>query len=120
MNAPAYWLVLFNVVWDFVSVLAIATNLHYISKYHTDYIWTSDSDKTNYAARTLMAWWVFSLGLARLASVLNPSQYLLCGVVSYLLEGAFGMLGLITQTMRVWEGTAIMVLSFLFAGFMLV
>lgn len=114
-----YWLVFINVAWDFVSALAIASGFDFISKYHTD-IWTNDNDKSNYAARTLMAWWVLSLGMARFVSIYDPSSYLLCGLLSYLLEAAFGMIGIITHTIKLPEGAAIMGLSLLLAVLLLV
>jgi hypothetical protein len=59
-----------------------------IARWHTSMLWLHESDA---ATNSLMVWFVLALGIARLALVLDPPTYLLCGTISYVIEALFAV-----------------------------
>ena len=119
MHAIVVFLLYANAVWDLLSAAAIALNCNAIARWHTD-LWTDEENRTNPAARTLMGWLLVALGLARLAAAIDPSVYLACGIVSYVLEGWFALLSTSSNAMKQFEGTVVALGSFGLAGLMII
>jgi hypothetical protein len=99
-------LILANVVWDFVSALAIALDYAPIARWHL-VLWIDDTA----VGRLCMFWMVVMFGVARLAVVLAPRQYFMVGFISYLLETWFAEMAIAEGLMRPHEGRVVSVLS---------
>ena len=111
MHIIVYYLVCANVAWDVLSAVAIIIQWRVVARWHTD-MWMNESDRKNKAANVLMAWFVLSLGFARLATVMDPLAYKECGVLSYGIEGCFALMGFATRMLRPYEGIAVALGSF--------
>ena len=118
MHPTVHCFILINVFWDIISAAAIVLKYEAIASWHTD-LWVNDDDRTNPAARTLMAWLIFTFGLARLAAVIDPSVYLTCGLVSYIIEGLLFLVSTCMGTIKRQEGFIVAFGSFGLAGLML-
>ena len=118
MHPSVQCLVGVNAIWDFVSTIAIALRYEPIARWHTD-LWASDDDRTNPAARSLMSWFVLTLGLARLAAVIDPATHLTCGILSYVIEGWFALTASSDGTMKPTEGLVVAIGSFALAALMI-
>jgi hypothetical protein len=113
-----YRLLYVNCAWDMVSAIAIAGGHETIARWHTG-MWSRKKDQSNRAAKSLMAWFVLTLGIARGAAALDPASYRGCGIVSYLIEGLFALLGFMNGSMKLNEGAAVSVSSFALAACLL-
>ena len=103
-----------NCVWDIVSALAIAGGHETIARWHTG-MWSSKKDQGNRAAKSLMAWFVLTLGTARMAAAFYPGSYHACGIVSYVIEGLFALVGFMDGSIKPMEGAAVAISSFAMA-----
>ena len=107
-----------NAAWDMGSAAAIAGNCRVIARWHTE-IWLDESNNTNTAARTLMAWLLVTFGLARWAAAMDPPVYLVCGMVSYVIEGLCVLISTSNRLMKPLEGLFIALSSFALAFWMM-
>jgi hypothetical protein len=109
------YLVYINVIWDFISAAAIAVHYTIIAKLHTA-MWEDENDQNNPAAQNLMGWFILTLGVFRLAAVLDPSMYTGCAILTYIIEGCFASVAVFNHSIKPLEGWIVALSSFAFAA----